>query len=448
MSRRSLVCLAVGLSGCSWARFDELTTDAPVVVLERPSEIRSGFGTAMSSVTGEDDRALLLVHGATGFAQAALFDLGAADSPLTSTLSDGFCSNDSGVCFLASSSAPLQRARGPSTDHENCFAIGIGRKQNRTGVLIECESREGFAIEVPPEFEAQIQTAIDQGKPEFVALASGSGETQALVAGSEKRSRAFYYPNIGASPVDLSPTRQVMEGYGATVAIATVEDAGLVVVGAPAQDAIHLFAVQPQLEPVSAPSYLGCVRGPAGFGRAFAVGPVTPDDALPELAVADSANVHVFEARTLLTLAAGDESDCVAIDGLPAGALYASVTCSETGAVTGCGGADFGASVAIGDVDGDGDGELVVGAPGMSARDASAAGAIAFFDLEDSADDRTTDLKFIASASDSDRLGASLVAARVASRHVIAAGVPGSGRTALFYCPSLLPARLGGARCD
>ena len=177
------------------------------------------------------------------------------------------------------------------------------------------------------------------------------------------------------------------------------------------------------------------------------MGAISADDS-PELAVSDAGSVQVFEASELLELELGPPSDCTELDDLPGSGLFASVSCSETGAVTGCSSSDFGAALAVGDVNGDGDGELVVGAPGMKARDVAGAGAVAFFDLDDPDEDRAADLKFIASARDGDRLGTALSAARVASRHVVAAGIPGSGRTAVFYCPSLLPDSLGGARCD
>ena len=440
-----LLPLAALLSACSWSRFDDLTTDTPVVVLERPGEIRSGFGTSLSSVSDDDGRALLLVHGASGYAQAALFDLRNGEDPLTSASSDSVCSNDGGTCYLGSSSAPLARVRSPSGKAlENCFAVGVGKKLNDAvpGIVIECESRDVFTLDAPEDFANAAQLSFSR-EPEVVALASDGAEPPALVVGSEQRNTAFFYPTLDAVPVLLSAGELSTAGFGATVAVARVEDKSLIAVGSPGQAVLHLFAVETDAEP----AYLGCVHGKSGFGRALTVGPVTRNDDLPELAVADASEVHVFEASELLALSP-EPSDCVELDDLPRSALYASVSCGETGAVSGCAGGEFGASVAIGDVDGDGDGELMVGAPGMKARDASAAGAVAFFDLDAAGENRVADLKFVASAEDGDRLGASLVAARVASRHVVAAGIPGSGRTAIFYCPSLLPEGLGGARCD
>jgi hypothetical protein len=449
-SRRSFapsaLALGLALAGCSWSRFDELTTDTPVVVIERPGEIRSGFGTSLSSVTGKDDRALLLVHGASGYAQAALFDLGSNDTPLTSALSDGICSNDGGTCYLAASSAPLRQAIGPSgREFDNCFAVGVGKKpdDDAPGVLIECESREVFTLDVPEEFALVLQNSLNRGQPEVVALASGDGEPQSLVVGSEARQTAFYYPALDAVPQLLSGGALTTAGFGATVAIADVPGKRLIAVGSPAESVLHLFAAEANAEAV----HLGCLHGEAGFGRALAVGAISADG-LPELAVSDADGVQVFEASELLELELDALSDCAELDDLRASIVYASVSCSETGAVTGCAASDFGAALAVGDIDGDGDGELVVGAPGMKARDLAGAGAVAFFDLDDRNQGRAADLKFIASARDGDRLGTALTAARVASRHVIAAGIPGSGRTAVFYCPSLLPDSLGGARCD
>lgn len=435
---------ALAMSACSWGRFDDLTSDAPVVVLERPGEIRSGFGTSLSSVTDGDGRALLLVHGTSGYAQAALYELGAGDSPLTDALSDGVCSNDAGTCYLGSSSAPLRRAIGPSgKEFSNCFAVGVGNSSIdvEPGVVVECESRDGFKLGVPEAFAGVLRASLDSKEPKIVALASDESLNPALAVGSGEDRSAFFYPALDADPVSLLPSEVAAEGFGGTVALALVGKRRLIAVGTPARAELHLFVADEGEEPV----HLGCIQGADGFSRSLAVGEIA-SDGTPELVVADAAEVHVLDSGALLELA--PRKGCAALSDLPPAALYASVGCSETGAVTGCAASEFGAALAVGDVDGDGDGELVVGAPGMKVRDHSSAGALAFFDLDVPGEGRAAEVKFVASAKKGDRLGSSLAAARVASRHVVAAGIPGSGRTAIFYCPSLLPESLGGARCD
>jgi len=44
-------------------------------------------------------------------------------------------------------------------------------------------------------------------------------------------------------------------------------------------------------------------------------------------------------------------------------------------------------------------------------------------------------------------LGRSIVTPRVGKRDIIAAGAPGHGKAALFYCSSLLPPGAAGSRC-
>lgn len=428
---------------CSWSRFDDVTSDTPVVVLERPGDIRSGFGTALSSVT-VDDRALLLVHGATGRAQAALFDLGTADAPLTSALSESVCSSDLGRCFLASSSAPLATAKSPSgAEYRGCFAVGVGKKGTADpGVIVECEDRTVFVMPVPDEYRAELDPALELGQPEEVALVSDDAELPAIAAVSASAKLAWYYAGTDAAPVLLSAGESEPRDFAEAVAIARVGEQRLVVVGSPKQSRLDLFSVEPGGDPV----HRGCISGQTSFGRKLAVGQITAD-AAPEIAVSDLELVSVLDSTQLLGFQGPDDGSCSELEDLPGRTLYATVACKETGAVTGCGASDFGVALAIGDVDGDGDGELVVGAPGMKARDTSTAGAVAFFDLDDPGDTEVADLKFIGSAKSGDFLGQSLVAPRVGGRHVVAAGVPGSGRTALFYCPRLLPASLGGDRC-
>ncbi len=435
------------LFGCSWGRFDDVTADAPVVILDKPSGVGAGFGSAMTALS-HDDRGLLLVHGTPGRSRAALFDVGTGTSPLEDALSDNFCTNETGGCFLGSSSAPIPLGVGPSGKEVlNCYALGLGEKlDNPAGILIECEDKTVFTIAVTPMLRSEIEEGLGNALSEVVALSSDEREEPALVAGFDTFATALYYPKIDAGFVELDAPRPRGPGFGRTVNVTRVADRNLAVVGAPEQDSIHLFSVEDGDAPV--PAYLGCIRGGDGFARTLASGQIFDDVAAPVLAVADLEQVLLFDTAALLALDAGAEAECVPLESLPRGVEVTRVKCGETGAVQGCGASDFGASLAIGDVDGDGDGELVVGAPGMSARDVSNAGAVAYFDLEDPDDTQITDLKFIASAESGDRLGTSLAMARIESRHVVATGIPGSGRSAIFYCPSFLPARLGAGRCD
>jgi hypothetical protein len=199
------------------------------------------------------------------------------------------------------------------------------------------------------------------------------------------------------------------------------------------------------------PSYIGCLGGPVGFGRAFATGPVTKggDDSL---VVSDDSVVYVFDATALSTMVPTADADC-SLGSLPAGSLVTSFTCGSTKNISDCESSEFGAALGVGDLDGDGDGEVVVGAPSMTVRHTRRAGAVIIYDVDppESAQDHLYDFKdiaFLSSADADDQLGRSIALPNLGDRHVLAAGAPGGGKAAVFYCPSFLPPELAGARCQ
>src|SRR5439155_1515542 len=102
----------------------------------------------------------------------------------------------------------------------------------------------------------------------------------------------------------------------------------------------------------------------------------------------------------------------------------------------------------VGDLDGDGDGEVIVGVPEMSVRGHPSAGAVSIYDAEGDDPSHLSDQLFLSSAEDNERLGATLGAAHITGRDVIVAGAPGGARTAVFYCSVLVPPSMVGTRCQ
>jgi hypothetical protein len=170
-------------------------------------------------------------------------------------------------------------------------------------------------------------------------------------------------------------------------------------------------------------------------------------DGVDELLIADALTVTVFDGAALELLPSSTATDCT-LAALPANAVLASFGCGATPDVSGCGASEFGEALAVGDIDADGDGEVAVGAPNMSVRGESSAGAVLVYDVESAEPHALRDARYLASAELGERLGTSLAMPRIGDRSVIAAGAAGAGKTVLFYCSPLLSAAQRGTRCQ
>ena len=169
-------------------------------------------------------------------------------------------------------------------------------------------------------------------------------------------------------------------------------------------------------------------------------------DGVDELVVADAVNVTVFDGEGLSRLTAAGSQDC-SLAALPADTVVAAFGCGSSPDVTGCDDSAFGAALAVGDLDGDDDGEVIVGAPRLTVRGEADAGAVLVYDAEGESRHELTEVKFISSAQSGDLLGSALATPRLRDRNVVAAGAPGGGKVAIFYCSEHLPAEELGSRC-
>ncbi len=441
-SMKSLICrgvalLALGASaGCSWQRFDDVSEKSPVVRLERPKSMRLGFGFGLTTLSSGSS-VQLLSTGAPRTQGAAVFELGQGEQPGVDALDAGLCDGSPDPCFLLS--RPSAMAQGPSTTAgplESCFVVGVGTIAENSGLVGYCSGNQRFVWSVP----AAAESVVSGDEPVFTDTDDDPGP--ALIVGAPKYRNAWFYPPHQYSPQELTPAGEAALSYGAAVAVLRTEAGRLLAVGAPEAAQVWLFrSTDEGVRP------LGCLSGPPGFGVNLEAGRVTPGDLDDELVVADAVNVSVLDGSALSALPESASSSCSPV-AWPEGALLVSFTCGSSKDTSGCQSSEFGASLAIGDLDGDSDGEVLVGAPGMTVRGKPRAGAVLIYDLEGAEPHVFNDIRHLSSADDNDRFGLSIAAPNLGSRHILAVGAPGSESTALFYCSSPRPVDAQGSRCQ
>jgi hypothetical protein len=457
-ARTWAVLVGCSAMGCSWGRFTDIGENRPVVMLEKPSDFKSGFGVNVTPLSLGDEESRVLVGQAPGRFNAATFDLGLGTDPNTHAIDTSSCdpSQELDPCFLADKVAGLPLVHIGLPDLERmCFVLGVGKSEraDKPGLLGRCQDFVNFTLGVPDSVQSEhVQEVFANRQPEPLVLATDKGELPAFAAGAKRQKLAWFYRPRSTVPVELVAPGAADDGYGAAVAVLRMEpdtgtaDGGgpetlgrrLVAVGAPDAGNVWLFSAETGRA-------VGCLGGIEGLGRTLAAGRVDDDD-VDDLVVADAAKVTVVSGAALSGLAPAGVIECT-FGALPAGAIIASFGCGSRDSTAGCPG-EFGASIDVGDLDGDGDGEVIVGNPGMTVRGHPNAGALSIYDAEGEDREYLSDQLFLSSAEDGERLGASVGAAHITGRDVIAAGAPGGTRAALFYCSVLVPPNLAGARCQ
>jgi len=436
-----VACVALGLSACSWYRFDQVTRNSPVELLEKPDSINNGFGVSLATAYNPG-RTQVLVGGTVATSGTALFEL--SNGPGTTFWNSGYCSGDGPPCFLSSLTAGFANAQGPDRVQPLCFAVGSGAV-TKQGLVMHCMDGVEYTLDMPQAAQDLLATAIAQNQPRDFPMATDRRDDPVLMAALPEKHLAWFYPEKSTvfSELTLPAALQVDDpSFGHSLAVLAVDGGRVLALGMPGKSQVFLW----KADGGANSRYLGCLGGTTGLGRALAAGKVNSDGS-DDLLVSDENRVYALDGAALFELEETTVSEC-SFPSMTAGKLLGSFACGSTSEVSGCEGSEFGAALAVGDLDGDGDGEVIVGAPKMTVRDQENAGALLVYEADVTADSSLAEARFMSSAESGDELGRSIVTPHLSNHDIIAAGAPGHGKAALFYCSPLFHFGAAGSRCE
>jgi hypothetical protein len=396
-----------------------------------------------------DDQPTLLVGGQPGVTGAATYTIGTKQSPSVDANQRGYCGSGAiEECALANTAAffPLENSSG---DFDSCFAYAWGRIDDaaNTGVVVRCTDGSDATLPVPRDARERRDNDFEDDnvhQPQW--LASDSAERPLLLVGLPNQNAAWFYAPEQTSPQSLTlpGDADAPESFGGQVAVLLIDeeaDVRLLAVSAPEEGQVWLFRPG---EEESAPA-VGCLGTYESFGRTLAAGDVDGDGA-DDLVVADQETVTAFSGARLAEFGQAYGTSC-SLDALPEGALLASFSCGSADDIGGCSRSDFGAALAVGDLDGDDDGEILVGAPRMQVFGRERAGAVLVYDAEGDDPHELSDQLYVASAEAGDGLGTAVAAIPQKGRDIVAAGGPANDKVHVFYCTDLLAGRDRTGRC-
>lgn len=473
--------LALDASACNWNNFDDLKQQASVRAFEVPGNYRrTGFGSVVTTFHGE----------VSGKKVSRLFASAGADSPLVlmrvwdgqklTSASTVRCKKkedcDKGV-GVGSVLIPFQTwAPGTAQEHHGCvftpgepnayvfcetiaganptFDMGLDLKQ----VKPDGSRLEFSGAPLPPEHPLGIALLGIYARSDRTREAT-NGALYAqpnLLSGRELPDKLLRLRLLDPRTKEAFADAKDAGDLGFAVAAQENAEGELVIaVSQPSQNRVIVATFDPRLE--VDPSIQdrneqlqaklrtrACLKSEdpelAGVGKRLAMGDVDGDGA-PEIFVGidpldgsndDKQRVWMYPGSGLPAFDP-DADVCPLWDAKPV-----QVGCHDGVRGVACLGTGFGASLSVGDVDGDGFGDLIAGAPHADVQGVKEAGVVWIIPgSDDGLDfDRMTNL-YAASFEEKGHVGTSVAALRTDDRDEPVAGAPGSETVYVFMCSKL-----------
>ncbi len=442
MGRHALLATLWLAAACDPFAFDDLEDEAPVHVLAAPDGQPSrSFPRVIASFEGTIDGAPVSRLAASSgsdspFVTYRVWDQGRLilGDPLYDGCDDPDECDDGAGAALAG--VPVWRAGSPD---EGRMCVLVGAPTAGT-MIVRCETGGGvgggelFTGPAAVRFGASA-ASLGAGNPVGVAVLGAPD--------ADGGSGALYRVPDGAGPVALGvpdearmPAGMPRGKLGTAVAAARLPDGRtLVAGGAPDAKRVVVLVVSDAGGGAVDVSVRACIDGTAEqYGEAIAWGDVTGDD-VPDLFVgSELGGVDMFDGADL-----PDPGGCAGWGSAPR-----PIACPEgvrEGLVS-CDGAGFGAALAVGDVDADGLGDLLVGAPEAAVDGVAGAGAVFLIPGESSGlDVARADALTLTSPEAGDNLGAAVTTAAThldsTPRAEPVASAVGRSSMAVFLCSGL-----------
>ena len=458
VSRRAVTTLSavvLAAAGCLPGEIADFSSQASTRVVHPSSafEANSGFGRVLAGVYGVTadgtHASRLSVTGGSGtpFASYAIetggdFKLGSELFHGCSTPASG-CPVDFGATAVGLTSFGAEHL---------CTAFGAPASDE---LDIACESDLGTiqALHVAPGTSTQLGQALAElptTSPWGVALVGAPGASAIYVLAPDTSLNLLPLPaslegaTVGIGEVLAAAPLPESASNGLTEAV-------LVVTRLPSVSRLLMLAVGIDPSVGSLASLrLGCVDGVEGE-LTVAAGDVTADG-VPEVffSTATAPTFAHLDVRQLDVTTLFRESDCLD-PGTADDPVTTKVICPDLDPSVACAG--FGETLATGDLDADGNQELLVGAPDSDVDGHRAAGAVYVFPGTSSGLDLAGARVLADSGPDVDaRLGAALTTVKTglpdAAHDEVVAGAPGADRVFLFLCTGIPgDSAEGNARC-